>query len=74
MKKNILLFFLSFFMLVGYSQQLDLEQLKNIKTRSIGPAGMSGRVTSIDVVTENPQVMYAGTASGGAVEICKRRR
>lgn len=33
--------------------------------RSIGPAGMSGRVTSIDVVTDNPDVMYVGSASGG---------
>ncbi len=32
---------------------------------SIGPAGMSGRVTSIDAVVNNPNVIYAGTASGG---------
>ncbi|GAA4961519.1 hypothetical protein GCM10023315_06940 [Algibacter aquimarinus] len=33
--------------------------------RNIGPGGMSGRVTSIDVVHSNPDVMYVGTASGG---------
>ena len=33
--------------------------------RNIGPAGMSGRVTAIDVVNDNPEVMYVGTASGG---------
>ena len=46
-------------------QQLDMELLKNMKPRSIGPAGMSGRITSIDVVTKNPDVMYVGAASGG---------
>ncbi len=36
-----------------------------MKPRNIGPGGMSGRVTSIDVVTSNTDVMYVGTASGG---------
>jgi len=47
------------------SQQIDMEKLKGIEPRSIGPAGMSGRVTAIDVVTDEPDVIYAGTASGG---------
>ena len=47
------------------AQQLDLDKLKAISPRNIGPAGMSGRVTSIDVVRSNTQVMYVGTASGG---------
>ncbi|RDK87110.1 VPS10 domain-containing protein [Marinirhabdus gelatinilytica] len=47
------------------AQQLTNDMLKDIKPRNIGPGGMSGRVTSIDVVTENPDVMYVGTASGG---------
>ena len=42
-----------------------METVKNMKPRNIGPGGMSGRVTAIDVVTENPDVMYVGTASGG---------
>ncbi len=42
-----------------------MDLFKGMKPRSIGPAGMSGRVTSIDVVTANPQIMYVGTASGG---------
>jgi len=33
--------------------------------RNIGPGGMSGRVTSIDVVHFNTDIMYVGTASGG---------
>src|SRR5690606_16467320 len=33
--------------------------------RQIGPAGMSGRVTAIDVITNKPNHLYIGTASGG---------
>uniref|UniRef100_UPI0035624D62 VPS10 domain-containing protein n=1 Tax=Lutibacter sp. TaxID=1925666 RepID=UPI0035624D62 len=47
------------------AQHFDIEKFKNIKTRSIGPAGMSGRITAIDVVTKNPEIMYVGSASGG---------
>lgn len=47
------------------SAQTDLSIFEEMKPRSIGPAGMSGRVTSIDVVRHNPNVIYAGTASGG---------
>ncbi|MAZ72473.1 MAG: hypothetical protein CMC70_04935 [Flavobacteriaceae bacterium] len=47
------------------AQQLTNDILKDLKPRNIGPGGMSGRVTSIDVVTDNPDVMYVGTASGG---------
>lgn len=48
-----------------FAQQVDLEKLKGINVRSIGPAGMSGRVTAIDVVHNQPQIMYVGSASGG---------
>ena len=46
-------------------QQLDMEKIKDLKPRSIGPAGMSGRVTAIDVVLNDPSIIYIGTASGG---------
>jgi len=49
----------------AFSQKLDTDKLKNIKARSIGPAGMSGRVTAIDAVVRNPDIIYIGTASGG---------
>ena len=45
--------------------QVDLDKLKAMKARSIGPAGMSGRITAIDAVVNNPDILYAGTASGG---------
>ena len=47
------------------SQQVDLSKFENKKPRSIGPAGMSGRITAIDVVNSKPDVIYAGAASGG---------
>ncbi|GAC1584975.1 MAG: hypothetical protein NVS3B19_01810 [Ginsengibacter sp.] len=47
------------------SQKVNLDLLKNMKPRNIGPAGMSGRVTAIDVVLSNPDEIYVGTASGG---------
>tara|TARA_B100000787_G_scaffold170309_1_gene166160 strand:- start:40251 stop:43403 length:3153 start_codon:yes stop_codon:yes gene_type:complete len=42
-----------------------MDLVKNMTPRNIGPGGMSGRVTSIDVVNSNPDIMYVGTASGG---------
>ncbi len=48
-----------------FAQDISLNLLKNKTPRNIGPGGMSGRVTSIDVVHSNPDIMYAGTASGG---------
>ena len=55
-------FFLSFF---AFSQQLPIEKFKGMKARSIGPAGMSGRITAVDVVNNQPEIIYAGAASGG---------
>ncbi|MGK7391989.1 MAG: WD40/YVTN/BNR-like repeat-containing protein [Candidatus Cyclobacteriaceae bacterium M2_1C_046] len=64
--KNILL--MMFIFSVGFNasaQKIDMKHMVDMEPRSIGPAGMSGRVTAIDVVTENPDIIYAGTASGG---------
>lgn len=47
------------------AQKIDLDPFKKIKPRSIGPAGMSGRVTTIDVDLSNPERIFIGTASGG---------
>ncbi len=52
------------FTLLGQAQT-DLSLFEPMEPRSLGPAGMSGRVTSIDVVRHNRNVIYAGTASGG---------
>ena len=45
--------------------QLDIDKFEAMKARSVGPAGMSGRVTAIDAVIDNPDLLYIGTASGG---------
>ncbi len=50
---------------IASAQKLDMSVLQDMEPRNIGPGGMSGRVTAIDVVNDNPDVMYVGTASGG---------
>lgn len=47
------------------AQEFSMDLVKNMTPRNIGPGGMSGRVTAIDVVNNNPDIMYVGTASGG---------
>ena len=63
--RNILSVLLLVISFNGFAQEFSMELLKNKTPRNIGPGGMSGRVTSIDVVHSNPDIMYAGTASGG---------
>ncbi|EAQ49254.1 MULTISPECIES: VPS10 domain-containing protein [Leeuwenhoekiella] len=64
MKKLLLLLLLSV-SVTGISQKLNLDLLKDMQPRNVGPAGMSGRITAIDAVTDNPDIIYAGSASGG---------
>ena len=44
---------------------LDPGLLAGMSARSIGPAGMSGRVPALAAVESNPNIVYAGTAAGG---------
>jgi photosystem II stability/assembly factor-like uncharacterized protein len=44
---------------------LDPDLLAGLRVRSIGPAGMSGRVTVIDAVASDPSILWVGAASGG---------
>ncbi|MBR9845623.1 MAG: hypothetical protein GYB35_05695 [Algicola sp.] len=64
MKKIVylLILFASFSL---FAQELSMDLVKNMTPRNIGPGGMSGRVTAIDVVHNNTDIMYVGTASGG---------
>ncbi len=48
-----------------FAQKSSSDFLKALKPRNIGPAGMSGRITSIDAVIKNPDTWYIGAASGG---------
>lgn len=63
--KKILIFLLLLAPVISSAQELNMDLIKNLKPRNIGPAGMSGRITSIDVVRSNPDIIYAGSASGG---------
>jgi photosystem II stability/assembly factor-like uncharacterized protein len=63
--RGILLIFFSTAFLFSTAQKISLDRFKNLKARNIGPASMSGRVTAIDAVVANPNIIYLGTASGG---------
>ena len=68
MKKQLPIFYVILLMAVINNltaQKISLDQFKNLKPRSIGPAGMSGRITTIDAVVANPNIFYVGAASGG---------
>ncbi len=48
-----------------FAQAVDPSLLSGLKARSIGPAAMSGRITSIDGWARDPSFILVGTASGG---------
>lgn len=62
-RTTLLFFLMAPFFLVA--QKIDPEILKSMNIRNIGPAGMSGRINAIDVDLSNPEIIYAGAASGG---------
>ena len=46
--------------------KVDINKVfKNWKPRNVGPASMSGRITTIDVEVANPNNIWIGAASGG---------
>ena len=63
--KQFFSFVMLFCMTFLSAQEFSMDMVKNMEPRNIGPGGMSGRVTAIDVVNDNPDVIYVGTASGG---------
>ncbi len=67
--RKLILFAFSILLILVYhkvvAQKTSLDQFKNLNPRNIGPAGMSGRITSIDAVVANPNIFYVGAASGG---------
>lgn len=48
-----------------YAADWKDEHFSGLQARAIGPAGMSGRVTDIQAVHEDPRFIYLGAASGG---------
>ena len=65
MRKPCLLALTFFVCLIVSAQKISLDKFKNWKPRNIGPAGMSGRITAIDAVVDNPNIIYLCAASGG---------
>ena len=65
MKKLVLLIFLALLQMSVQAQQVNMDVFKSMKARSIGPGAMSGRITAIDAVHDDPTTIYAGSASGG---------
>lgn len=65
MKRIGVLVLLSALAVSGIGQKLDMEKLTGLNARAIGPSGMSGRITAIDVVETNPNIIFVGSASGG---------
>lgn len=47
------------------SAQVDLSPLSTMTARSVGPSGQGGRISAIDVVVSDPEVIYVGAAAGG---------
>jgi hypothetical protein len=47
------------------AQKLDEGTLSGLTARSIGPARMSGRIADLDVVNNDPNIIYVGAAGGG---------
>ena len=45
--------------------QVSPDLLSAMTARSIGPAGMSGRIAAIDALVSDPNVVYVGAATGG---------
>ncbi len=60
-----LLALLSVLPAAAQSGDVGLEAYSAMTARSIGPAGMSGRVTAIQAVESDPSTIYIGTATGG---------
>ncbi len=68
--KRLFFTFLAFLLIhtSGFTQVLDAELLNDLKARSIGPAGMSGRVTAIAVEPGDKNVFYGRNCLRGYLE------
>jgi len=63
-RRSGMVLFLMLLVSLGLSQP-NPELFQQMKARSIGPAGMSGRIADIEVLTDNPDIIYVGSATGG---------
>ncbi|HMY36407.1 MAG TPA: hypothetical protein PKW36_09875 [bacterium] len=66
MKKVVFYWLVTVLCLTSFAAaQYDSSLFSGMKARSIGPAGMSGRIASIDAVKSDPNIIYVGAATGG---------
>ncbi|MCG6191257.1 hypothetical protein [Maribellus maritimus] len=65
MKRFLLLSVLCLSVVVLQAQKLDINLMNDLKLRKIGPAGMSDRVTALEVYLANTNIIYAGTELSG---------
>lgn len=64
--KNIFTLLLGvLFALPLFSQEPLKISFGNLRARDVGPAVMSGRVSTVDGINDQPEVLYVGAASGG---------
>jgi len=69
--KRIIYSFITLFFLFTFSQQTFAQEAAikvpfgAMNARSIGPAVMSGRITTLDAAVKDPQILYIGAANGG---------
>ncbi len=61
----IYIFFFFAFANAATAQKIDFKKFENLNFRNVGPAGMSGRITTIDVNLRDSDMIYVGSASGG---------
>ncbi len=67
-RMTLLLLFLSHSAGAVIGQQkisITSSTIDAIKARHIGPATMSGRISALDAVVDDPRVVYVGSAGGG---------
>ena len=50
---------------ISFSQTPVKVSFGSMRARSIGPAVMSGRITTVDAVEHHPEILYVGAANGG---------
>ncbi len=51
--------------ITAQDKELGESTFGSLRARQIGPATMSGRVSTLDVVNKTPKIMYVGAAGGG---------
>ena len=67
MKKSLLILVISFTSILFSQTKSDISQdiFGSLKSRHIGPAVTSGRISCLDAVNSDARILYVGSAGGG---------